>query len=84
MVGSLEVGQVIVIETYAAALKVLDLVRDVLDLKGEHGVRALCALLGGHQGDRRPGPCLQQVVAARIVADILQTEPIAVEAGRSG
>jgi hypothetical protein len=84
VVGRLEVRQVVVVEADAAALEVLDFVRDVLDLKGEYSVRALCALLGGHQGDRRPRHCLQQVVAARIVADILQTESIAVEAGRPG
>ena len=36
------------------ALEVLDFGRDALNLKGEHSVRALCALLGGHQRDRRP------------------------------
>ena len=44
----------------------------------------LWVLLGSHQRDRRPRPGLQQVVAARFVAKVLQTESVAVEVGRAG
>ena len=50
------------------------------DLKGQHRVSALRAWLGLHQADLRARPGLQEVVAS-LVAEVLQTESVAVEAG---
>ena len=42
VVDGLDLWRVVVEEAHSAILEVLDLVGDVLDLKGQHGVSALC------------------------------------------
>src|SRR5450759_1654894 len=64
VVDGLDLWRVVVEEAYAATLEVLDLIGDVLDRKGQHGVSALRAWLGFHQADLRARPGLQEVVPA--------------------
>ena len=68
VVGGLQIGQIVVVETHAAALEILDLIGDVLHLEGEDSVGALRALFCRHERERGARPGLQKVVAARLVA----------------
>jgi hypothetical protein len=84
VVGGPEVGQVVVEETHSVAFELPDLLGEVLDLAGENGVDALAALIDGHEGDQGARTGQQDVIAARLDAEILGAESIAVKAGGAG